>query len=312
MSIEPKKGTRIEDPRSKNAIGRFNDIAQKFEQEQKKVNDVYVEINETTTPKEINETTTHRQNMEGLLQYQKESIFNKCFKIKYPINQKIFDVLMDIDINPTTARFRGVKYTQGSDFQIMMVIHFKGPEPIGYILLLSDWLEKITDDQCPEIPPSFLGFDVVFPDLKIAPKKIEESKVSDSDDDSDDDSDLDDDTEAKADSYEEDVEDFDLNPKPKPKNEQEEIYDQEHNIKITFEPLTAFRPGREDDCFILFSIGNNILGIQYFICPVGGKELLRDTIQVLNKNQSKVGSFENIELTAADLDPNKFNPKFYS
>ena len=118
---------------------------------------------------EIDETATDIENMVGFLQYKKESIFNKCFKINEKLLEieEIVDVLTDIGINPAIARFRGEKYTEGSDFKIMKVIHFEDSEPIGYNYLLSDWLKEITDDECPEIPPDFLGFDVVFPEIDM-------------------------------------------------------------------------------------------------------------------------------------------------
>ena len=73
---------------------------------------------------EIDETATDIENMVGFLQYKKESIFNKCFKINEKLLEieEIVDVLTDIGINPAIARFRGEKYTEGSDFKIMKVI----------------------------------------------------------------------------------------------------------------------------------------------------------------------------------------------
>jgi hypothetical protein len=61
----------------------------------------------------------------------------------------------------------------------------------------------------------------------------------------------------------------------------------------------------ENDCLIEFNgkSDHTILSIHYFICPGGGKELLRDTIKSLQDLKWK---FSSITLTPADgLDPEK-------
>jgi hypothetical protein len=83
---------------------------------------------------------------------------------------------------------------------------------------------------------------------------------------------------------------------------EEEVNYPEKNLGINFNDGNAHRL-TDPTCFIQFTVSNRILRIQHFICPGGGKELLLDLITVLSD------LFDNIELTAADLDPKPFAPK---
>jgi hypothetical protein len=287
-----QKGIKIKLP----IMDRLKDPPKNFGQEQQKIAD----------NAQIYETTTEEQNKEGLKRYREDSIINKCFKINriYWGNEEIVNALMDIGINPTTTIFRGLNYIENSVRQIMNVMYFEDSEPKGDINLLSDWLEKITDDECPEIPPDFLGFEVDFPKIDITAKKNEgtkfesesESELSDSDDHNDG---------SHDDSSDDENDDFDYHPNKKKKPAADEEI-KLPNLIININDGNAYRPG-DPDCHIQFvvPVSNNTLRIQHFICPGGGKELLRDTIKALLQ---KGYQFNKVELTAADLDPNRFDP----
>jgi len=72
----------------------------------------------------------------------------------------------------------------------------------------------------------------------------------------------------------------------------------EQNLIIDYDDGNAYRP-INPECRIQFSFSpeGKTLTIDQFICPGGGKELLRDTIIELQKNKS----FNLIELTPANL-----------
>jgi hypothetical protein len=70
----------------------------------------------------------------------------------------------------------------------------------------------------------------------------------------------------------------------------------------------ARRVGKENDCYIEFSVDENILVINQIICPEGGKLLLYHMIKDL---QEKGYDFTYIRLIAANLNPNPFDPKLF-
>ena len=70
----------------------------------------------------------------------------------------------------------------------------------------------------------------------------------------------------------------------------------------------ARRVGKENDCYIEFSVDETTLVIKQFICLNGGKLLLYHMIKDL---EEKGYDFTNIKLTAVNLNPNQVNPKLF-
>ena len=109
------------------------------------------------------------------------------------------------------------------------------------------------------------------------------------------------------DSDDEDSFDSESNTVPK-KIKQREEFTSKNNVYFDGYGY-ARRVGKEDDCYIEFSLDGNTLVIKWFICLEGGKLLLYHMIKDL---EEKGEDFTDIRLIPTNLDPNPFDPNIFN
>jgi hypothetical protein len=182
-------------------------------------------------------------------------------------------------------------------------VYYFGPSTIEDESIFT---KKINSHKGSKIPTKWLKSVESNPPMN----RVEESDDDDDSDDNDDDFDIDlkdyDNDNGSDDEY---AEAYDLPVNRKREREgNEDMYLPKKNLVITFNPGTAYRIN-DTNCSIEFSFSlyGDTLTITQFICPGGGKELLRDTLEALSTKYT----FNDVELIPHNFDPNKFDAKLF-